>query len=372
MNDFDDLDIGFMRAAISEARKGLGKTSPNPCVGAVVVKDGRLIARGYHHRAGLAHAEVNALDMAGGKAAGATIYVTLEPCNHRGRTPPCTEKILAAGIRRVVVGMNDPNPLVNGGGNAYLASRGLLVTAGVLGDECRSLNKPFVKHVTTGIPWVIMKAGLSVDGRIATGSGHSNWVTCDDSRRYVHRLRNQVDAILIGSGTALADDPSLTTRLPGRSGLDPLRVVLDSSLRLSPEARMLHLGSKASTWVFCGPAADPLRRRQLEAAGAIVKDVAVDVEGGLDLIAVLKELGGAGISTLLVEGGGQIHAAFLRLNLYDQANLFIAPIIVGADGVPVVGGLGFEKISEAKRFRMVKTRKFGGDLMIEGLFEAQI
>ncbi|MCK4840225.1 MAG: bifunctional diaminohydroxyphosphoribosylaminopyrimidine deaminase/5-amino-6-(5-phosphoribosylamino)uracil reductase RibD [Desulfobulbaceae bacterium] len=369
MSDYDELDFGFMRLAIQEARKGLGKTSPNPCVGAVVVKNGRLIAKGYHRQAGMPHAEVNALAMAGRDAEGATIYVTLEPCNHTGRTPPCTEKILAAGISRVVVGMNDPNPLVNGSGNDYLSSRGVSVAAGLLSDECRQLNRPFIKHVTTGLPWVIMKAGLSVDGRIATGTGHSRWVTCEESRRHVHRLRNQVDAILIGSGTALADDPSLTSRLVGRPGRDPLRVVLDSSLQISTKARMLQLESMASTWIFCGPGADSIRRSQLVEAGAVVKEVDIDPGGGLDLVAVLEELGRADINSLLVEGGGKVHAAFLAQDLYDQADLFIAPIFIGAEGIPVVGALGLDKIDEGKRFQMVKTRRFGSDVMIEGLFE---
>jgi diaminohydroxyphosphoribosylaminopyrimidine deaminase/5-amino-6-(5-phosphoribosylamino)uracil reductase len=369
MSDYDDHDLGFMRLALREARKGLGKTSPNPCVGAVVVKNGRLIAKGYHHQAGAPHAEVNALAMAGRDAKGATIYVTLEPCNHTGRTPPCTEKILAAGINRVVVGMNDPNPLVNGSGNVYLASQGVSVSSGLLADECRQLNRPFIKHVTTGLPWVTMKAGLSVDGRIATRTGHSSWVTGEDSRRHVHRLRNRVDAILVGSGTALSDDPSLTTRLPGRPGRDPLRVVLDSSLRISAQARMLQLESAAPTWIFCGAGADHVRRRQLLEAGAVVKMVDNDPAGGLDLPAVLKELGRADITSLLVEGGGQVHASFLKQNLYDQANLFIAPIFIGGDGISVVGELGFDQIGESKRFRPVKTRKFGDDIMIEGLFE---
>lgn len=357
-----------MRLAIREARKGLGKTSPNPCVGAVVVKNGTLIAKGYHRKAGMPHAEVNALAMAGRDAAGATIYVTLEPCNHTGRTPPCTEKILAAGIKRVVVGMNDPNPLVSGGGNAYLAKHGLSVSAGLLAEECRGLNRPFIKHVTTGLPWVIMKAGLSVDGRIATRSGHSNWITCDDSRRHVHRLRDRVDAILVGSGTALADNPALTARPAGRRGRDPLRVVLDSNLRISAEARLIQLESDAESWIFCGPDADSARREELEAAGAVVKTVAYDPLGGLELTAVLKELGRAGIISLLVEGGGRIHAAFLRRGLYDQACLFIAPIFIGSEGVPVVGELGIDKLDERKYLRLVKTRRLGCDVMIEGLF----
>ncbi|MDF1577520.1 MAG: bifunctional diaminohydroxyphosphoribosylaminopyrimidine deaminase/5-amino-6-(5-phosphoribosylamino)uracil reductase RibD [Desulfobulbales bacterium] len=368
MTDYDDQDFRFMRLAIREARKGLGKTSPNPCVGAVVVKDGTLIAKGCHRKAGMPHAEVNALAMAGRDAKGATIYVTLEPCNHTGRTPPCTAKILAAGVRRVVTGMDDPNPLVSGGGNAYLADRGVSVTTGLLAEECRQLNRPFIKHVTTGLPWVIMKAGLSVDGRIATRSGHSNWVTCDDSRRYVHRLRDRVDAILVGSGTALADDPSLTARPAGGRGRDPLRVVLDSSLQLSARAKMLQLESEAPTWIFCGPDADVAKREELAAAGAVVKRVAKDPLGGLELTAVLRELGRAEITSLLVEGGGGIHAAFLRQGFYDAASLFIAPIFIGSEGVPVVGELAIDRIDQGKCFRVVRTRRLGCDVMIEGLF----
>jgi diaminohydroxyphosphoribosylaminopyrimidine deaminase/5-amino-6-(5-phosphoribosylamino)uracil reductase len=369
MAGYDEQDIHFMKLALREARKGLGRTSPNPCVGAVVVKSGRLISKGYHHRAGTPHAEVNALERAGRAAKNATIYVTLEPCNHTGRTPPCTEKIISAGIRRVVVGMEDPNPLVNGGGNDYLASRGLEVVPGVIEKECHQLNRPFIKHVRTGLPWVIMKAGLSADGRIATRSGHSNWITGAESRQQVHRLRDRVDAILVGAGTALADDPSLTTRLPSGRGRDPLRVVLDSGLRLSAEARMFEQQSPAPTWVFCSEGADQLRKVELEKAGAIVKPVGVDPAGGLDLIAVLKELGSCGVTSLLVEGGGKIHASFLSQGLYDQANLFIAPLFIGGDGTAVVGDLGLNEVGQAKRFRTSKTRRFGEDVMIEGFFK---
>jgi diaminohydroxyphosphoribosylaminopyrimidine deaminase/5-amino-6-(5-phosphoribosylamino)uracil reductase len=214
-----------------------------------------------------------------------------------------------------------------------------------------------------------MKAGLSVDGRIATRTGHSNWVTCEDSRSYVHRLRDRVDAILIGSGTALADDPSLTARLANSRGKDPLRVVLDSDLRMASRARMLNLDSEAGTWLFCGPDADQARKKELEQAGAVVKTVALDPLGGLELTSVLKELGRADITSLLVEGGGTIHAAFLRDGLYDQANLFIAPIFIGSEGVPVVGELGIDLIDQRKCFRMVKTRRFGCDIMLEGIFD---
>lgn len=357
-----------MKMAIREARKGRGRTSPNPCVGAVVVKEGRVVAKGYHRRAGTPHAEVIALDRAASEASGATIYVTLEPCNHTGRTPPCTEKILAAGIARVVVGMNDPNPLVNGSGNDYLAERSLEVVSGVMDEECHKLNRSFIKHITTGLPWVIMKAGLSIDGRIATGTGHSKWITGEDSRREVHRMRDRVDAIMVGSGTALADDPSLTTRLSGRNGRDPLRVILDSSLQLSPDATMLQQDSSAATWVFCGPDADLTHHRRLVDSGAVIKTVEKAPGGGLDLSEVLKVLGQAEITTLMVEGGGMVHASFLRQRLYDQAILFIAPIFIGSEGVPVVGSLGLDTVADGRKFCLESTRRYGDDVMVDGIF----
>ena len=368
MSGYEDRDIYFMKMALREASKGRGRTSPNPCVGAIVAKNGEVVAKGYHRQAGTPHAEVVALASAGDRAAGATIYVTLEPCNHTGRTPPCTDKILAAGITRVVVGMNDPNPLVKGSGNDYLAERGLDVASGVLAEECRKLNRFFIKYITTGLPWVIMKAGLSIDGRIATATGHSNWITGEDSRREVHRMRDRVDAILVGSGTALADDPSLTARFSDRKGCDPLRVVLDSSLQLSPDAVMLQQESSAPTWIFCDPDADQAKRSCLIDSGAVIKEVPKAPEGGLDLTAVLQELGREEITSLLVEGGGMVHASFLGQNLYDQAKLFIAPMFIGADGVPVVGSLGLDKVTDGRKLCLESTRRYGDDVMVGGVF----
>lgn len=362
-------DRAWMQLAIREAKKGLGRTSPNPCVGAVIVKNNLLIAKGYHHRAGTPHAEVHALRAAGEKARGATIYVTLEPCNHTGRTPPCTQAILAAGIKRVVVGMLDPNPLVAGGGCKVLAANGLEITQGVLAEECRSLNRPFSKHVTTGRPWVIMKAGMSLDGRLALASGQCAWITNEQSRRAVHRLRDRVDAILIGSGTALCDDPSLTTRLPGRRGRDPLRVILDTTLRLPPTAKMLQQTSAAPTWIFCGPKAEVKRADALIGAGAIIKQIRLDEAGQLDLGAVLCELGRAQLTSVLVEGGSRVHGAFLRGGLVDEVNIFVAPIFIGADGVPLLDSLGLQQVMDAPRLSTTKVRRLGNDVLIEGLID---
>jgi diaminohydroxyphosphoribosylaminopyrimidine deaminase/5-amino-6-(5-phosphoribosylamino)uracil reductase len=364
-----DRDRHFMRLALREAGKGLGRTAPNPCVGAVVVKNDRLLAKGYHHRAGTPHAEVHALDAAGSAARGATLYVTLEPCNHQGRTPPCTARILAAGITRLVVGMDDPNPLVRGGGNAYLKSLGLEVIDGVLADECRALNRPFLKHIATGRPWVIMKAGSSMDGRIATRTGHSQWITGPEARGRAHLWRDRVDAILVGVETVLSDDPSLTARPRGGKGHDPLRLVLDSTLRMPATARLLRQKSKASTWVFCGPAAPEDRRRQLTEAGAVIVEVGTTSPGGLDLEEILETLGRQGLTSLLVEGGGKVHASFLQQGLYDQACLFVAPIFLGADALPLVAGLGLARVEQGKRFTPAKVRRLGNDVMIEGLFE---
>ena len=360
-------DLYYMRLALREAKKGLGRTSPNPCVGAVVVKSGKLVGKGYHRKAGTPHAEIHALQDAGTKTKGATLYVTLEPCNHTGRTPPCTAAILQSGIRRVVIGMADPNPWVQGGGGEFLAGSGLMVTTGLLEEECRAINRPFVKHTTTGMPWVIMKAAVSLDGRIATATGHSSWITGRESRQYGHRLRDRVDAILIGIGTALADNPSLTTRLAAGRGHDPLRIVLDTKLRLSPAAKLLTQESAARTMIFCGPQPPAGKVKALEAAGAVVRPVALHRSGVLDLKAVLRQLGGEAITSVLVEGGGAVHGAFLRAGLVDEVKMFIAPIFIGADGIPVVDEQRVKVVKQAKRLQEVRSRRFGADVFIEGL-----
>ena len=267
-------DVNFMRLALKEAKKGLGRTSPNPCVGAVIVQDDSLVGRGYHRKAGTLHAEVNAIADAGHAARGATMYVTLEPCNHTGRTPPCTKAVIDAGISRVVVGMSDPNPGVSGGGCAFLKSRGITVDIGILERECRAINRPFIKHCVTGLPWMVMKAGMSMDGRITRQRGSGGQITGEQSRLFTHRLRDTFDAILIGIETARIDDPSLTTRLPDGKGRDPLRIILDTSLNLDPQAKMLHQGSSAPTWIFCGPEASPEREQNLSRAEVVVHRVA--------------------------------------------------------------------------------------------------
>lgn len=367
MRPASDSDRPFMKQALKLAKKAVGRTSPNPLVGAVVVKNGKIVGRGYHKKAGTPHAEVHALRMAGKKAKGATLYVTLEPCNHTGKTPPCTQDILKHGIARVVVGMEDPNPLVSGSGCHFLESQGVLVAGELLAAECRAINRPFIKHITTGLPWVIMKAGCSLDGRIAAADGRCAWITSEESRREVHRLRDRVDAILVGVDTAMNDDPSLTTRLPGGKGQDPLRIVLDTSLRMSPGAGMLSQKSAAQTWIFCRMNADKKKRQALEMVGARVIEVS-GKSGRLDLREVLLALGKEGHNSLLVEGGSAVHTSFLKEGLVDQVSLFMAPLFLGNGSIPVVGDLGISDVRHGRRFQTSRVKRFGNDVLVEGFF----
>ncbi len=361
-------DDSYMELAIKEAVKALGRTSPNPLVGALIVKNSEIISTGYHQKAGTPHAEINALNSCKESYRGATMFVTLEPCNHQGRTPPCTHAIVKSGIKRVVVGMIDPNPLVAGKGIDYLRSNNIEVVSGICAEECRSINLPFIKWITQKSPYVTMKAGLSLDGKIATSTGHSGWITNHKSRRFVHKIRDRVDGILVGIGTALADDPSLTTRLPGDGHQDPTRIILDSRLRLPDTAKMLHLGSKAPTLIYCGPDADSQQKLKLENAGAQIKAVPVREDGQLDLKVVLKNLAKKEITSLLVEGGSQVHSSFLNNGLVDQVNLFYGSFFLGSDGISVVGKLGLDRVDQAKKLVDLKTRRFGDDIMVKGFF----
>jgi diaminohydroxyphosphoribosylaminopyrimidine deaminase/5-amino-6-(5-phosphoribosylamino)uracil reductase len=364
-----DIDRNYMRMALQEAKKGMGKTSPNPCVGALVVNNSKIVGKGYHKKAGAPHAEILALQAAGGKAKNATLYVTLEPCNHTGRTPPCSEAVLRAGISRVVIGMLDPNPMVAGGGADYLSTQGLEVTSGVLEQDCREINLSFIKHTATGHPWVIMKAGMSIDGRIAALPGQATMITGKQSLRRVHTLRNQVDAILVGIGTALADDPSLTSRLHrSRPGSDPLRVVLDTKLRLPVSSTMLQQNSPAQTWIFCARGADKKRHSKLEAAGAVIKTVPVAARGGLELKAILTALGEAQVTSLLVEGGSRVHGSFLESGLIDQLLLFVAPTFIGDQGEPLATFSSKKKRKHMPPFKLIKTSRYGEDILLEGRF----
>ncbi len=367
-SEFSETDIYFMRLALNEAKKGIGRTAPNPCVGAVIVQGDKVISRGYHKKAGTPHAEINALQKAGDQAIGATIYVTLEPCNHTGRTPPCSHAVADAGIKRVVVGMTDPNPLVNGSGNSYLIEQGLEVLSGVLEKECIEINRPFIKHISTGKPFVVMKAGMSLDGKLSYQDGKPGQMTGEKSHRQLHSLRNNIDAILIGSGTVTADNPSLTTRY-GKHGRDPLRVILDSSLKLSLESKILHLKSSASTLIFCASSSGKKKRALLSKMdGVLVQTVFYDAEEGLDLNEILTHLGKMGVCSLLVEGGASIHSSFLKKGMVDRVMLFMAPLFAGTAGTGLLRDYPVIGRDQALKLKNTIYKRYGDDILIQGDF----
>ena len=355
-----------MALALKLAVKGNGYTSPNPMVGAVVVKDGRIIGQGYHHRYGEPHAEVEALRQAGPQAQGATLYVTLEPCNHQGQTPPCTEAVLAAGIYRVVIANPDPNPRVTGGGAAFLRDKGLIVDCGLLADFGSRLNEAFFKAATTGLPFIIAKAAASLDGKIATRTKDSHWITGPKARTWVHRLRHQVDAILVGVGTVMADDPQLTTRLPGGKGKDATRIILDSHLRLPLNSQVVNLKSTAPTWVVCTDSASPDKMAAVQSLGAEIV-IAPSRDNRVDLVALLKILGERRINSLLIEGGAEVHGAFFAAGLVDKFHLFLAPKFIGGRQSPgILGGQGIAYLKEAPQATELSIHRLGPDILISG------
>ncbi|MHB8876181.1 MAG: bifunctional diaminohydroxyphosphoribosylaminopyrimidine deaminase/5-amino-6-(5-phosphoribosylamino)uracil reductase RibD [Myxococcaceae bacterium] len=362
--DFDRA-VGefFMRIALEEAGKGVGRTSPNPAVGAILVKGGRVIARGFHKKAGTAHAEVLAIEAAGPRARGADLYSTLEPCDHFGRTPPCTQAILDAGVRRVVYASSDPNPLVNGRGLKRLARAGVDVRGGVLREEADRLNRPFFKHIGHGRPYVTLKAAISLDGKLATATGDSRWVTGPKARARVHELRDRVDAVLVGANTVLRDDPRLTTRIPGGRGRDPMRVVVDSHLRSSPKRKIFSGESKARVVVATLEAEGSAKAKRLAAVGAEVWKLRAR-GGRVDLAALLDRLAKEGCLHLLVEGGAELFGAFLTQRLADELWLFVAPKLVGSSGVSWAGDLGVSAMAHALEVKGLCYERFGEDLLL--------
>jgi diaminohydroxyphosphoribosylaminopyrimidine deaminase/5-amino-6-(5-phosphoribosylamino)uracil reductase len=362
-------DEKFMRRALRLAEKGLGRTAPNPAVGAVIVRNGRIVGEGYHRKAGAPHAEVYAIRAAGEDARGATLYVTLEPCNHEGRTPPCTHAVLRAGVRRVIIGALDPNHNVVGGGTRFLREKGLEVRSGCLGEESRLLVAPFAKHLVTGLPWVRAKVACSMDGRTATRTGNSKWITNERARAFGHRMRAVSGAILVGRGTIVADDPQLTCRWGGKAVPDPVRVVLDSRLRTDPSSRVCRLESSARTIIVGAEhLASAARKKALEAAGAEVWTVPPDQQGRVDVPSVLSRLGGRGIQSVLVEGGPTVHGAFWDQGLVDEALFFYAALVIGGtDAQPAIGGSGADTLAAAARLTWVRHRKLGDDWLVQGL-----
>jgi diaminohydroxyphosphoribosylaminopyrimidine deaminase/5-amino-6-(5-phosphoribosylamino)uracil reductase len=362
-------DQKYMEMALDLAIRGEGYTSPNPMVGAVVVKGDRVVGSGFHEAVGGPHAEVNAINAAGKQAAGATLYVTLEPCNHTGRTPPCTSKILDAGISRVVVAMPDPNSNVIGGGLELLKKHGLEVLCGVCEDRARKLNEAFITYVTTGRPFVIAKCAATLDGRIATHSGDSKWVTGAGARRYVHRLRHAVDAIMVGINTVRRDDPSLTTRLEDRQGKDPVRVILDSQLSIAPHAKVLQQDSAADTLLIAANTVEQSKKAVFEKDGVRVIEAALR-HNLIDMAALMVQLGAMEISSLLIEGGSQVLGSAFRAGIVDKVQFFYAPKILGGDdGIPICSGPGAELMGHSIQLKDIAVQRFGDDVLIEGYVE---
>jgi len=353
-----------MRRALELARRGEGWTNPNPLVGAVIVKGGRIVGEGYHERFGGPHAEAVALETAGEEAEGAELYVNLEPCVHWGKTPPCVERIISAKIKRVIVAAQDPNPLVSGRGIARLQEAGIEVALGVLEEEAKKLNEPFFKFITTGRPFVVLKLALSLDGKLATRTGDSKWISSERSRALVHRLRNRYAAVLAGINTVLQDDPQLTARLDDVRTKDPLRIVLDSRGRIPLEAKVLNLESDAPTVVATTEQMPEGKEEALLHKGARVWRCGTR-DGRVDLEELLKKLGDGGIDSLLVEGGGTVAASFLEAGLVDKLVFFIGPKIIGGPGI-TIGGKGVKRIAEAWQVKDISVKTLDGDVVYEG------
>ena len=360
----EDRDRRYLAACLDLARLGEGETSPNPMVGALLVKEGRILAQGYHRRAGDPHAEVEALESAGGEARGCTLYVNLEPCVHQGRTPPCTEAIILAGVAEVVACMTDPDPRVNGGGFRRLREAGVKVRSGILEGEALRFNEKFVKFVTRGVPFVVLKAAMTLDGRIAAASGESRWITSEEARCEAQRIRYQNDAILVGINTVLSDDPLLTARHgPGKP---LLRAVLDSGLRIPPSARLLSNADGGRTVVYTLPGGSPAARERLRRRPGV--EVA-EVEGGPGALlwrSVLEDLGRRQVGSVLVEGGGRVLGSALAAGAGDRIALFVAPRILGETGMPAFAGGSVKSLAEAVPVREWTWRPVGPDLLVEG------
>ena len=353
---------GPMQLALELARVGAGDVNPNPLVGAVIVRDGVVVGRGYHRVFGGPHAEVFALEEAAEQSRGATLYVTLEPCCHVGKTPPCTDRIIEAGIAQVVVATRDPNPLNNGQGIEALRGAGIEVVEGALRDAAERMNEVFLTYMRTGRPFVHLKMAVSLDGRIATRTGHAKWISSEASREAAHRLRRKYSGILAGTGTVLSDDPALTVRHV--VGKDPVPIVLDPSGRIPSDARLL--ARPPYPIIVTSEMSEP-REAVLTASGARVWRVPRSQEGGLDLSSLLRRLGTEGIDSVLIEGGGETAARFLDAGLVDKVTFFVAPVLIGGrDAIPAIGGIGAETMADAWRLGDVEVERLGPDTAITG------
>jgi len=361
-----DLDRLYMTHALRLAAKGRGRTSPNPMVGAVVVSRNSIVGRGYHHRAGDPHAEILALAAAGKQASGGTLYLTLEPCCHtRKRTPPCVPALIESGLRRVVVAMLDPNPQVKGRGMSRLRRAGIDVAVGCCRQESEQLNEAYIHWITTGRPFLILKAAMTVDGKIATAGGESRWITGEEARRQVHRLRRQVDAVMVGIGTVLHDDPQLTARLPGRTVRQPLRVILDSRLRIPFTAQVLSTKSGGEILIATTVHASKSRIEKLQRLGATVLVLPTE-QGRVSLRACLIELGKRGITSVLLEGGSEMNASAFSAGLVNRLRLYIASTVLGGQNAKgIVGGASPASLTDAWRLKDVHITRVGENILLE-------
>jgi diaminohydroxyphosphoribosylaminopyrimidine deaminase/5-amino-6-(5-phosphoribosylamino)uracil reductase len=357
----DEADKRYMRMALDLALQGAGRTSPNPLVGAVLVRGGRVVATGHHRRAGGDHAEIVALKRAGKKARGATLYINLEPCSHYGRTPPCTLSVIEAGVKTVVAGIVDPNPLVSGLGIRALRQAGIQVRLGVLEEESRKLNEAFAKYITRRVPFVVLKLAASLDGKIAAATGHSRWITGSAARRRVHEMRNRVDAVLVGVGTIVADNPQLTCRIPG--GRNPIRIVLDSGLRIPLSSQVLHEGGK--TIVVAG-ARVPIRKvRAIEKLGVEVWRLPTR-DGAVPLTSILRAMGNRQIVSVMIEGGAVTAGQALSEKVVDKICFFYAPKIIGGDGLDMIAPLGVRKMGHSRQINRIEVARVGKDFLVTG------
>ncbi|MFP4660765.1 MAG: bifunctional diaminohydroxyphosphoribosylaminopyrimidine deaminase/5-amino-6-(5-phosphoribosylamino)uracil reductase RibD [Halanaerobiales bacterium] len=367
INEIRD-DRYYMQIALELAQKGEGFTSPNPMVGSVVVKNGKIVGRGYHQHYGGPHAEVYALDQAGEKAEGATIYVTLEPCSHYGKTPPCSMKVVNSGVNKAVIAMMDPNPLVAGRGIKHLEEAGIEVEIGIMEKEAKELNESFLKFICTERPFVYLKCAQTLDGFLATKTGDSKWITNEKARLLGHRLRHKVDAILVGIGTILKDDPSLTTRLPDHNGKDSIRIILDARLKIPLKARVINQKSTANTLIVTAENCDSKKKEKLLGkTGVEILTIPFDNKGRIPLGILLKILHSRCISSILVEGGGRVNYSFMKAGLIDKLYTFIAPRILGGDdGVSVYSGEGPSLMNQVKEMKDIEYQILDDNILLIG------
>jgi diaminohydroxyphosphoribosylaminopyrimidine deaminase/5-amino-6-(5-phosphoribosylamino)uracil reductase len=363
----------YMRRALDLACLSDGQTSPNPVVGALIVKDDEVIGEGHHRFAGSAHAEVEAIRQVGDQTRSATLYVTLEPCNHHGRTPPCTEAIIEAGLSRVIYAMPDPNRDVTGGGAARLRAAGIEVVSGILEAEARFANRSFIHHIETGRPWVIAKYAATLDGRIATTTGQSKWITGAEARARAHELRSMVDGVAVGVETVIADDPQLTVRhpngsAPGTVQKHPARIVFDSRGRAPKTARVFEPNEKSAAYAVGTDRLDPALGSHLDHLGVNVIRVPANGSGRTDLSKSLIELGRRGIQRLMVEGGSELLGSFLQEGLIDEAWVFLSPTLIGGrNAKPAIGGSGIEQLSQRLKLDWIEIERLGNDILIRGI-----